>query len=269
MIELLEYLLLGLIQGFTEPIPVSSSGHLMIFNSLLNTNIDIELLAILTNFGSLIAILVLYRKRLLDLFINFFSHIKTKDKKTKNDFNYGLYLIIATIPVGVMGIIATKSDMFKVLDENIKFVGITLLITALFLFLIKNKKGSKSDNEVTLKDALLIGLFQILALIPGISRSGATIVAGMFRNLKREVAFDFAFLLYIPVSLGTSILGLKDLFSYSLQTSQVVLYLGATVIATVVTYFATKWFRDIVKHGKLIYFVYYCLLAGLLVILFL
>lgn len=268
-LELLEYIILGIIQGFTEPIPVSSSGHIMIFNELLTTNIDIELLAILTNFGSLIAICYLYRKRIITLFKDFFEYLKTKNKETYNNFKYCIYIIIATIPAGIMGLIVTTLGIFDVLEKNIKFVGITLLITALFLFLIRNIKGKKENNDITFKDSFIVGLFQMIALVPGISRSGSTIVGGMTRNLKRETAFDFSFLLYIPISIATTLLGITDLVTSNFDFITIFYYLIATLIAGVVTYFATKWFRDIVKNGKLIYFVLYCLIAGTLVILFL
>jgi len=269
IIEIIEYIILGIIQGFTEPIPVSSSGHVMIINNLLNTNIDIGLLAILTNLGSLIAILIFYKDRIKTLFIDFFKHIKKKEEKTKNNFKYCLYIIIGTIPAGIMGLVVTKLELFSVLEENIKFIGITLLITAAFLFLIRNIKGKKTNNEITIKDAIIIGLFQVIALIPGISRSGATIVGGMTRNLKRETAFDFSFMLYIPISIATSILGIKDLIESSISTNTYILYIISTIIAGIFTYFATKWFKDVVKNGKLIYFVIYCLIVGTLVLLFL
>ena len=96
-----------------------------------------------------------------------------------------------------MGIIVTKLGIFDALEENTKFVGVTLLITALFLFLIRKLKGKKNPNQITYKDALVVGLFQVVALIPGISRSGATIVGGMTRKFKRETAFNFSFILYI------------------------------------------------------------------------
>lgn len=268
-LELLEYIILGIIQGFTEPIPVSSSGHVMIFNELLTTNIDVGLLAILTNFGSLIAICYLYRERIITLFKDFFSHLKNKNKETYNNYRYALYIIIATIPAGIMGLIVTKLGIFTVLEENIKFVGITLLITAGFLFLIRNIKGKKGNNDITFKDALIVGLFQMVALVPGISRSGSTIVGGMVRNLKRETAFDFSFLLYIPISIATTLLGVTDLLTSNLNLTTIIYYLIATLIAGIVTYFATKWFKDIVTKGKLIYFVIYCLIAGTLVVLFL
>lgn len=263
------YLILGVVQGFTEPIPVSSSGHVMIINNLLSTDIDIELLAILTNFGSLIAITYLYRERIIGLIKDFFAYLKSDKKEAKAGFRYSLFLIIATIPAGAMGLIVTKLDLFDFLDNNIKFVGVTLLITALFLFLIRNMEGKKDNKDITIKDAIIIGLFQVIALLPGISRSGATIVGGMFRNLKRETAFDFSFLLYIPISVATAILGIKDLLSANINTVTFILYIAATIVAGIVTYFATKWFKDVVKKGKLIYFVIYCLIVGILIILFL
>ena len=276
MIKIIEYIILGIVQGFTEPIPVSSSGHVMIINNLLNTGIDIELLAVLTNFGSLIAIVYLYREKIIVLFKDFILCLKTlisknkiKDKKVYNNFRYCIYLIVGTIPAGIIGLIVTKLDLFDFLDNNIKFVGVTLLITALFLFLIRNIKGRKDSTDITLKDSLIIGLFQAVAILPGISRSGATIVGGMTRDLKRETAFDFSFLLYIPISLATGLLGFKDLLSASIDTITFVLYIIATIIAGIVTYFATKWFKDIVKNGKLIYFVIYCLIVGTIIILFL
>lgn len=269
LIEIISYIALGIIQGLTEPLPISSSGHMLIINHLFNTKIDIELLAIMTNFGSLIAIIYLYKERLLELIKGFFSYLKDGSKETKNNFRYVILLIIGTIPAGIFGLIVSVTDVFDKLEKNIKFVGVTLLITALLLFLIRNIKGKKDNDKITIKDAFIIGLFQVIALLPGISRSGATIVGGMTRNLKREVAFDFSFMLYIPISLATMILGLKDLLGSNFSATLIIVYLVATLLAGIITYFATKWFRNIVKNGKLIYFVYYCLIVGLLVIIFL
>ena len=140
---IISYIILGIIQGLTEPLPISSSGHVMIINNLLNTKIDIELLAILTNFGSLIAIMYLYRKRILELLKDFFSHFKSKNKQNEKSFKYVLLLIIGTIPSGIFGLLVSALDIFDSLEKNIKFVGVTLLITALFLFLIRNIKGKK------------------------------------------------------------------------------------------------------------------------------
>ena len=272
LIDLIKFIFLGFIQGITEPIPVSSSGHLLIFQKILsgnNLDIDFGLLATLTNFGSLIAIILIFRKDIIDLIKSFFGYLTTKKEEYKDNYKYCWLVVIGTIPAGIMGIIVTKLGIFDALEKNTKFVGFTLLITALFLFLIRKLKGKKNPNQITYKDALVVGLFQVVALLPGISRSGATIVGGMTRKFKRETAFNFSFILYIPISIATTILGISDLFNSNLSTGMWICYIGATIVATIVTYFATLWFRDIVKNGKLIYFVIYCLIVGTLVILFL
>lgn len=271
MLDLLRFIILGIIQGITEPIPVSSSGHLLIFQKLVGgiDNIDFGILATITNLGSFLAICLIFKDRIIELFKSFFNYLSKKDKKDYNNFKYCWYIVVATIPAGIMGLIVTKLGIFDFLEENVKFVGITLLITALFLFLIRNFKGSKDSNKITFKDALVVGLFQVVSLLPGISRSGSTIVGGMFRNFKRETAFDFSFILYIPISIATTILGVKDLFEANLTLNTTCLYLISMIFAFIFTYIGTKWFRNLVKNGKLIYFVYYCLIVGTLVLIFL
>lgn len=276
MSKLIEYIILGIIQGITEPIPVSSSGHVLIFQTIIekftkSINIDFSTLAIITNFGSFIAIAIIFRKEIVKLLKSFFSFIFKKDesKTTKLDFNYCLKVIIATIPAGVVGIIATKLDLLDKLEENVKFIGFMLLVTALFLFLIRNFKGTKDRDKLTFKDAIIIGFYQMISLIPGISRSGSTIVGGMYQGLKRETAFNFSFILYIPISIATSILGVKDLIEMSISSSTWILYIIAALLAGIFTYIFTKWFAKIVKEGKLIYFSIYCVILGFIVILFL
>lgn len=275
MLALIEYIFLGILQGITEPIPVSSSGHLLILQTILekfsqNINIDFSILATMTNFGSLIAIVVIYWNDITKLVKSFFAYLLTKNRKkdVKEDFSYCLKIIIATIPAGVAGIIATKLNLLNTLEENVKFVGFMLLLTAIFLFLIKDFKGSKDKDKITFMDAFVIGICQMIAIIPGLSRSGATIVGGMYRKLKRTTAFDFSFILYIPISVATSILGIKDLLVTSISSSTWILYLIATILAGIFTYIFTKWFSKIVKEGKLIYFSVYCVILGLIVILF-
>lgn len=278
MKELIEYILLGIMQGITEPIPVSSSGHVLILQTILskiNSGIDIDFgtLATITNLGSLIVIIIIFWSDIVNLIKSFFSFIfdkeSRKDKEVGLDFKYCLKIIIATIPAGVAGLLATKLGLLDALEENVKFVGIMLLLTAVFLFLIKDFKGKKNRNDISFKDSIIIGLCQMISIIPGLSRSGATIVGGMFRNLKRDVAFNFSFILYIPISIATSILGIKDLLELSISGSTYILYIIAAILAGIFTYIFTKWFAKIVKEGKLIYFSIYCLVLGLVVILFL
>ena len=276
MIDLIMYIILGLIQGLTEPIPVSSSGHVLIIQTILQKFIteipvDFGTLATITNLGSLVAIIILFRERIFKLINSFITYIFKKEerKKLQNDYNHCWKIVLATIPAGLMGLIATVFDLLDTLEENVKFIGLMLLVTAVFLYLIRNFKGKKEEDKITWKDAIIIGLYQMIAIIPGISRSGATIVGGMFQGLKRETAFNFSFILYIPISIATSILGIKDLFELGLASSTWILYIIAAIVSGIFTYICTKWFAKIVKEGKLIYFSIYCLIVGTLVILFL
>ncbi len=277
MIELLKYLILGIIQGITEPIPVSSSGHILIFKKIIEnitnqtSTIDFETFAILTNFGSLIAILIIFRKDIIRLIKSFFMYLFNKERQleSKSDFDYCLKIVLATIPAGLIGIIVTKLGLLYKLEENMKFLGLMLVITSLFLYLIKDFKGVKNDKRLSFKDAIIIGIYQMIALIPGISRSGATIVGGMFRGLKRETAFTFSFMLYIPISLATMVLGIKNLTEISISSTEWLYYIIGVFMAFIFTFVTTKWYGKIVKEGKLIYFSIYCLIVGLLVMIFL
>lgn len=265
---LLIYLILGIIQGFTEPIPVSSSGHLVIFQHIFNVEALNDLnFEIFTNFGSFIAIVIIFRKDIAKLIKGFFGYIKTKEEKYKADFKYCLLIVIGTIPAGIVGLL-TK-DFIETHLSSVKYVGVALLITAVFLFLIRKLKGHKTDDQITVFDALKIGLFQMVALLPGISRSGSTLVGGMFSGLTRETAFKFSFMLYIPISLATMALGVKDVVETGIEMQTLIYYIVGSVAAMIVTFFSTKWFRGVMLKGKLIYFVYYCLIVGTLVILFL
>lgn len=271
------YILLGIVQGVVEALPVSSSGHLLVFNDLLTNYLgfksvalsNTELLAIITNFGSLIAVVILYWDKIISILKDFFGYFKTKSKKQEVNYKYGWYVILATIPAGIIGFIISELNVFDAISNNIKIIGITLIITGIFLFLIRKANGKKTEKDMTLKDAMSVGLFQVLGLLPGISRSGSTIVGGLYEGLDRQTAFDFSFMLYIPISCATTLLGLKDLFGSNLTSNEIMFFMMSAVVAGVFTYFSVKWFREVIKKGKLIYFSIYCFIVGLLIILFL
>lgn len=263
--RIIQYIILGIIQGFTEPIPVSSSGHLIIFRNIINFGFLYDLnFEIIVNFGSLIAILFFYKEDIISIVKDFFLYIKTKNNKYKTNFNYAMYVIVGTIPAGIVGFI------FKDIIEqfsNTKTVGISLFITAGLIFLIKNLKGKRDEKSLNFRDALYIGLYQVVALMPGISRSGTTLVAGMFRDLKRDVALKFSFMLYIPISLATMALGLKDFITTPSFDVLWLPYLLGMIAASIVTFYSLKWFRGIMLKGKLKYFVYYCIVLGIIALL--
>lgn len=263
----LKYLVLGLVQGFTEPIPVSSSGHLEIVSTLFGIVSDGLSFAIIVNFASLLAIILVYKKDIAELIKNNYAYVKG-DKTQYKDFRFLMYLVVATIPAGVLGLLF--SDMIEDKLSGVKIIGITLLITALALYLIKNMNGGKkTEYDITIKDAIIIGLAQTCALIPGISRSGSTIVAAMALGVHQKTALKFSFFMYIPVSLGTAILGFKDLFEDPNFGELVIPYSIAFVATFFMTYIALKWFMGVMEKGKLMIFAIYCLFMGLFVTIFL
>lgn len=264
--EILKYIILGFIQGLTETIPVSSSGHLMILKTLMNVNVDFDTIAILTNLGSLIAIVILFWNDIISLINGFFKYLFSKDKKYKNDFNYCWMIVLGCIPAGLMGLIVNKLELFSKIENNVKIVGISLIITSILLFIVKDFKGKKDDNKIGIKEALTVGIMQIAGLFPGISRSGSTIVGGMIAGLKRDTAFKYSFMLYIPISIAASVL---EIFDLNFTSDLIFEYLLSIIVSCVVTLLVTKWFRKIVNNGKLIYFSIYTLIVGILVILFL
>lgn len=266
MKEILIYIFLGIVQGLTEPLPISSSGHVFVLKKLLGittTDLNFE---IIVNFGSLLAILVIYKDDLIKLIKNFFKYFKVKNDETRKDFKYCMLIVLGSIPVGIMGLLFKDSIESKL--NNINIIGIAFLVTSLFLLLVSNIKGKRKESDMNVMDSLVVGTSQVIALIPGISRSGSTLIGGLFRKLDRETALRYSFMLYIPVSVGTTILGLKDLLEMN-NIHDLVLPYGLGFIASmVVSYFTLRWFIKVVKKGNLKYFSLYTLLLGLLILIF-
>lgn len=265
IILIIKHIIIGLVQGFTEPIPVSSSGHVMIASEILGLGEQGFTFAILTNTASLLAIVYIYREDIVRLISHFFLYLKTGDKRYKADFRFAIYIVIGTIPAGVLGVLF--SDLIA---DNVSMttIAIMLFVTGIALWLIRNMRGTKKDADLTVKDAIIVGLGQAVALTPGISRSGATIISAIAVGMKQDTALRFSFMLYIPISLGGVVLGITDFLNEPNKSTLAIPY-AATFIATLVmTYFAMRWFMGIMKSGKLSYFTYYCFLVGTLLLIF-
>lgn len=264
-LEFLKYLILGLVQGVTEPLPISSSGHTLIFkeifklNGILDNNFNT-----IVNFGSFLAIVFFYRKLILKTIVGSFKFVFKKEKEAKEDFNYLLMIVIATIPAVIIGLVLKITGLDDKLD-NILTVGIGLFVTgSLLIFIDKIEKKTIRDN-ITALDALLMGCGQVVGLIPGISRSGSTTSIGVLRKVNLESALRFSFMMYLPASLGAFILGISELFSS--ENVFVIGYLGAFVASIIGTYFAIGLFFKLVKGKNLKYFGYYCLGISTVVII--
>ncbi|MGM0901141.1 MAG: undecaprenyl-diphosphate phosphatase [Bacillota bacterium] len=266
LLTLLKYLFLGLLQGFTEPIPISSSGHLVLaqyFMGIETRSLSFELLV---NAASLLAVLIIYRDDIIRLAKNGVSFIATRNPESKEDFMFIVYLVVATIPAGVIGVLF--NDVISEVLKGVHIVGITLIVTGVALFLIRNLRGRKQDGDITLKDSIIVGLAQAVALIPGISRSGATIVASMGLGMKPETALRFSFLLYIPVSFGGTLLSITDIANDPNLSQLFIPYLSAFIVSFIASYFSLKWFMGIMARGNLIYFSIYCFIVGAAVLIF-
>lgn len=267
---IIKYLIFGLVQGLTEPLPISSSGHLVVLRYLFNTDAFDDLnFEILLNFASFLAIFFLFRKDIFRLLKSFFTYIfkreERRKKEVQEDYRYAWLVVLGCIPAGIVGVLF--KDFIEDKLSNVKFLGVAFLITAIMLFLVRKLKGTKKDKDITVLDSIIIGLFQMFALIPGISRSGAVLVGCLLRDLDRDSSLRYAFMLYLPVSIGSFVLSIKDLLGVD---SALYLPYGIGFVATLImTYFASLWFFGIVKKGKLAKFSIYLLLLGTIILLFL
>ncbi|MEO4055102.1 undecaprenyl-diphosphate phosphatase [Solibacillus sp. CAU 1738] len=265
IIVLIKYIIIGLVQGFTEPIPVSSSGHVMIASELLGLGEQGFIFAILTNTASLIAIYYIFREDIARLLVHSILYLKKKEKRYLADFKFAVFVIVGTIPAGVLGVLLSD---FIAENTSMTTIAITLFITGIALWLIRNLRGTKRDGDLTLKDAIFVGFGQAIALTPGISRSGATIISSMAVGMKQDTALRFSFMLYIPISLGGVVLGVQEFIEHPAEPSLVIPYIATFIATLIMTYFAMRWFMGIMKNGKLAYFSYYCFIVGTLLLIF-
>jgi undecaprenyl-diphosphatase len=237
----------------------------MIASELLGLGDQGLTFAILTNTASLLAVLYIYKQDIVRLIVNSMYYIKTRNSRFQSDFRFIFFIIIGTVPAGVLGILLND---FIAENVTVTTIALMLFLTGTALWLIRNSKGRKDEQHLTIKDALIVGLGQAVALTPGISRSGATIITALAVGMKQETALRFSFMLYIPVSLGGVILGFSDFLNEPNKADLALPYAAAFLATLFMTYFALKWFMNIMKNGKLIYFSYYCFGVGVLLLVF-
>ena len=263
----LKYLFLGAVQGFTEPIPVSSSGHLIVAQQLIGIEHRGLAFEVFLNTTSLLAIMIIYRNTLARLAVNGFHFLRTRQPEFRADFMFIIYILIGTIPATVIGFLF--KDEIEAVFSSTKMIGITLLVTGVALWLIRNLRGKKRDGDLRMKDALIVGLAQAIALVPGISRSGATVIASLAVGMRQETALRYSFMLYIPVSLGGLVVSIPDLASDSELSALWAPYLASFLATFIFTYISMKMLMNIMEKGNLKYFSYYCFAAGLLLLFWL
>lgn len=263
--DIIQAIILGAVQGLTEFLPVSSSAHLVLVPAILHVKSSVAFDVIL-HVGSLVAVIIFFWRDLIDLIKSFFYSLADL---FQGSFILGLkddpfkrlawLIIVGSIPAGVLGFLFKAQ--FESLFENIPAVGFFLLITGLLLWgAERTKRGDKPVKDVTFKNALVIGLFQALAIAPGISRSGATISAGLFSGLNRELAARYSFLLSIPAILGSTLVTAKDITG--LADTQTLIIIAGFISAAIFGYLAIGLLLRIIKGSTLMIFAYYCWIVG-------
>lgn len=253
----IEAIFLGVLQGLTEFLPVSSSGHLVIFQDFLGVVQPGITFEVMLHFGTVLSVIWVFGPDIRRILSRMF--------KEKGERHFVLMLVFGTIPTALMGILF--KDTFTLIYHSTVTVGLMLLVTGCILYSLHYlTPGKKSERTMTAFDALFISAVQGLAIIPGISRSGATITSALWRGLDRETAVKFSFLVSIPVILGATLLELKELSSggFSGLTAAVV---TATISAFIAGVFAIKILVHFLKSGRFQYFAYYCWFAGAVTII--
>ena len=245
---MIKYILLGIIQGVTEFLPVSSSGHLVIMQKLLGLGGEEIALSVVLHLGTCLALLIFFFKDILSLL---------RDLKTI------LLIIIVTIITGAIGI--SGKDFFESLFVSTKYVAIGWIISGIILIMTKRFVAAKRA-DLNIKDAIILGFTQGLAIVPGISRSGITISTLLFRKIDRETCFRFSFLASIPAVFGAAILEAKDInFAISSNFKDYLLGFIFSAFAGVLSLLLLK---IVLKKAKLYYFGYYCFIVALITLIF-
>ena len=275
----LEALILGLLQGFTEYLPISSSGHLTIASNFVGFTDPEEILpfTVLLHVATVLSTIVILYKEIIWIFKGLFQSPNKSvgdvttvcGIKLNTQQQYTLAIIVSMIPVGIVGVFF--KDAVEAAFEGLTIVGCCLLATAALLAFSYYAKPRQKD-KISLKDAFIIGLGQAAAVLPGLSRSGTTIATGLILGNKKENMAQFSFLMVIPPILGEALLesieivkeGIAVAFG-SISTSSLIIGFLAAFISGCI---ACKWMISIVRKGKLIYFAYYCLAAGLFTLIY-
>lgn len=259
MIKLLEFILLGIVQGFTEPLPISSSGHLVIFQELLHINLPGLTFEAFINFGSTVAIILFFWKDIKRLFFGGIRYLFSGLKENTEESNYLWKIFFATLPLVFLTITLKVMDIE--FEENIKTVGYALFITALALLFICKKQGYKEIKYMSFTTAFLIGIGQMIALMPGISRSGMTIVFAIALGLTAKEAFNFSFIMFIPASIGALFVSVYDIISTGYFDIN---FLISAIFAFIFTLIGLVVLKRTMIQSKLIYFSIYCFFVSIL-----
>ena len=264
----LSAILLGLVQGIAEFLPISSSGHLAIAQNLLHLETEVpEFYDVLLHLGTLLAVFVAYWQDIVDMIGEFFRGVGDLARRTTPTpvppaRRLIMLIVVATLPL--FAVLPIRQTVQR-LSSNMVFIGAALIVTGFLLFASDlMRKGKKAERHATWVDALVVGIGQAIATMPGISRSGMTITAGIFCGFERKFAVRFAFLMSIPAILGANILSIVDALEAGVNWEELPMYLVGVVTAAVVGYLCIRLLKMIANKGKFGFFAYYCWAVGIL-----
>ena len=262
--DLIQTIIIAIVEGLTEFLPVSSTGHMIITQNLLGIqqgNPFVHAFTFIIQFGAILSVVCLYWKR-------FFQMRNYEEFVSKMKF-YGL-LIVGVLPAVVVGMAAKKSGLLDRLLDSVEVVAVTLVVGGIFmLFCDRLFNKGKDNNKVTCKRAFFIGLFQCLSVIPGMSRSMSTIVGGMQQKLTRKNAAEFSFFLAVPTMAGATLLDLIDMFGEGTTwatSNNIMLLIVGCIIAFIVALFAMKWFVSFLTKYGFKAFGWYRIIVGLIIL---
>ena len=254
MVTLIEIVILAVIQGLTEWLPISSSGHLVIAQKYLGLNLPL-IFSVMLHAGTIVVVLTVFRKDIAEII----RALVKRDFET-DEGRLALFIAVGSVPIALLGFVF--HDFFESLFNNLLVVGIALLITGFVLFFSEKRIGNR---KMGILDSLLIGLAQAVAIIPGVSRSGVTVATGLLRKIDKATAFKYSFLLSIPAVIGATVMESREIVVGNVD--MIPLFLGA-IISMIVGYVSLKLLQKIVMSEKIHLFAYYCWLAGLAITLF-
>lgn len=264
--NLIQGIILGIVQGLTEFLPVSSSGHLVFAERLLNIRKGDIVFEVMVHVGTLLAVLFFFRRRLAEIFLSLLAiGRKEKTSEDREGLRLAWFLILGTIPAVIFGLLF--KDYIEHAFGSARWTSVEFLITGLILIatIWARDRGRDLNNSNT----LAIGVAQAIAIMPAISRSGSTIAAGMFAGISKEKAAEFSFLLSIPAIGGAAVLQLPEFLRVVPDRTVMGVYLLATLISALVGYLSISFLLSVIKRGKFFYFGLYCVLLGILGLLFL
>ncbi|RXI99439.1 undecaprenyl-diphosphatase UppP [Anaerobacillus alkaliphilus] len=265
----IEALILGVVQGLSEFLPISSSAHLIIVQKILGIHVEGNQLEfeVLLHFASLLAVTIYFRKDLSDIVKGFFSYLLSRQNEKKVHFHFGWLLILSTGVTAVLG--KLFEDVLGNNMTNTTTIGASLIVTGLFLILIEHgvKPGKRTAGQMTWRDGVIIGFGQALAVLPGISRAGSTLVTALWCGLDKQTAVRYSFLLSIPLIVGISIVEIPEMSPLFFNE-----YFFETTIAFIASFLfaivGIKWLISMVNRTKLSYFAVYCIILGVIVWIF-